>query len=75
MATLHQLPDSRFLYIYGEMFLYQEENASTISEQTVHGLNRLVPSSCNNFQESVTIRPEHFHGYDDESAGSSEYDI
>ena len=30
-------------------FLYQEENISMISEQTVWGLNRIVLISCNNF--------------------------
>ena len=30
-------------------FLYQDENAFTISEQTTQGLNRLVPITCNNF--------------------------
>ena len=32
-----------------ETFLYQEENASTISEQKARGLNRLVLIACNDF--------------------------
>ena len=30
-------------------FLYQEENPSTISEQTAPALNRLVPIACYDF--------------------------